>query len=84
MRKAFVGNDWDLAEPNGSIGTWEKAGIAVLMDIRDEMRRMNSVLHCQNFLCVPQTLRDIKRNTTKPRRRKAVLRRSPIGSRPTW
>lgn len=43
---------------------------ALLMDIRDELKRLNGVFGCANFLEVPGVLRAIKRNTTKPRRRR--------------
>lgn len=43
---------------------------ALLMDIRDELKRLNGVLHCPNFLAIPFKLDAIKRNTTKKRTRK--------------
>lgn len=47
------------------------AKLSVLMDIRDELKRMNGVLNCPNFLEVPQILREIRKNTTPKKRRKA-------------
>lgn len=58
---------WSL--PETGIG-WEHVNVAVLMDIRDELQRLNSLLYCHNFTGIPETLRGIKRNTMKPRRRK--------------
>jgi hypothetical protein len=46
------------------------ATLALLMDIRDELQRLNEVLHCSNFLAVPRKLDRIARNTAKPRRRR--------------
>lgn len=52
---------------------WEAVTVAVLMDIRDELKLMNerlSVLRCPDFIAIPRILREIRRNTTKPKRRK--------------
>lgn len=57
---------WDLPDNM----TWDIVNIAVLMDIRDEMQKLNRIFHCSNFLEIPHILRTIKRNTNKPRRRK--------------
>jgi hypothetical protein len=35
--------------------------VAVLMDIRDEMKELNALLHCHNFTGIPATLRSIRR-----------------------
>lgn len=48
--------------------TFDGAQLAVLMDIRDELRALNAVLGCINFRRVPRYLRDIRRNTTKKRK----------------
>lgn len=63
--------DWDLTGQNL---TWEMAQIAVLMDIRAELRRLNAIFHCQNFLEVPTILRDIRKQTKKPRRPRKARR----------
>jgi len=42
--------------------------IAVLMDLRDELQRLNTLLHCQNFQQIPAKLEAIRRNTTKKKR----------------
>lgn len=64
--------DWTLPIPR--LETWEQAGIAVLMDIRDELQKLNALLGCHNFVSIPTVLRSIRRNTSKPRpkRRKAA------------
>lgn len=40
--------------------TWEQVQVSVLMDIRDELKRLNSLLQCPNFVAVPRKLDDIK------------------------
>lgn len=49
----------------------EQARLAVLMDIRDELKALNSLLHCSNFQAIPQMLRRISSNTAKPRKPRA-------------
>ncbi len=67
---------WEVADPNGDIPTWERISIAVLMDIRDELQRLNRTLDCPNFQQIPHTLDAIRRNTAKkkPLKRKVVPR----------
>lgn len=64
-----VGNAKD-----GGVETWEAAGVAVLMDIRDELQALNRLLACPNFLGIPHTLTKIKQNTTKPRKRRKAAK----------
>jgi len=75
MSRRFKDIDWDLADKaTGNIGTWERVQIAVLMDIRDELRIVRQRLHvleCRNFIEIPRTLKRISRNTAKPRKAKA-------------
>lgn len=48
--------DWNVAEEDGKIPTWDRVGIAVLMDIRDELQQLNAVFACHRFLNVPNDL----------------------------
>jgi hypothetical protein len=60
-------SDWILPAGSGDgLLTWEQAGIAVLMDIRDRL----NVLRCRDFLDMPFKLDRIARQTSKPRSRK--------------
>jgi len=64
--------DWILPE---RVTQSEHVTWALLMDIRDELKRLNSVLHCSSFLDIPHKLDVIKRNTTKkPRAKKPKLK----------
>lgn len=58
--------NWDLPE---RVETWEQVQVAVLMDIRDELKQLNRTLGCHNFLSIPHTLKGIRRKipTPKPR-----------------
>lgn len=58
--------NWTLPE---TLEDWQQAQLAVLMDIRDELKRMNAVIQCSNFIAVPSILRRISTNTAKPRKK---------------
>lgn len=58
--------EWLLPEPGQNV-SFEAAQLAVLMDIRDELKRINGILHYSNFLEIPGILRKIRANTNKPR-----------------
>jgi hypothetical protein len=60
---------WNVTTDDGRL-CQDGAIVAVLMDIRDELRTMNSILTCPNFTNIPNTLRSIESNTKKPRKRK--------------
>jgi hypothetical protein len=61
--------EWQVRDSDGSI-TWEKVSIAVLMDIRRELKTLNRLLACPNFQAIPRRLLAIEANTRKPRRKK--------------
>ena len=64
-------NEKGTKKKNGSLCySLDTIQTAILMDIRDELRDLNHLLRCPNFIGIPTTLQDIKRNTTKPRRKK--------------
>lgn len=62
--------DWIVGDEKGVVPTWERAGIAVLMDIRDELKRLNAAIYCPNFMAIPRTLKRISRNTAKPKKKR--------------
>lgn len=49
--------------------TWDHVQLEVLMDIRDELQKLNRVFACGNFQRIPLVLDEIKRNTKKPRKK---------------
>lgn len=59
--------DWVTTENNF---TWEQVTVEVLQDIREELRTLNRLLRCPNFLAIPAKLDRISRNTAKPKRKK--------------
>ena len=66
-------SNWRLPTNSaGQISEWQYVPIAVLMDIRDELKRLNALLHCHNFTDIPHKLDRIKRNTAKKRKPRAV------------
>jgi len=62
--------DWSIHIDEGGSSSYDGAQLAVLMDIRAELRKLNRLLHCDNFVGIPRVLRSIQRNTAKPKRRK--------------
>lgn len=64
----FKDISWNLANSDGKIASWEMVVIAVMMDVRDELKRLNSLLYCHNFTGIPQTLRKVEKNTRKKKR----------------
>jgi hypothetical protein len=69
--------NWWVADEKGDVYRnydFSGAQLAVLMDIREELRKLNGLLHCPNFIGMPHTLSAIRKNTTKPKRRKAKRR----------
>lgn len=61
--------DWNLPE---TLGSYDQVNAALLMDIRDELKTLNRLLRCPNFINIPSKLDAIRRNTAKPKRKKPV------------
>lgn len=55
--------------------TWGNVHVRVLQDIRDELKKLNNLLSCRNFIMFPQYLRDIRRNTMRKRKAKITVTR---------
>lgn len=70
----FKGWNWHLpiTEDGRSMAAgWDGVAVAVLMDIRDELKTLNAVLACPRFIDIPNKLDRIERNT---KRKKAKRR----------
>ena len=67
--------NWLVANETGDVWDTVRQGamLATMMDIRDELKKLNSLLHCSNFTAIPFTLSGIKRNTTKPKKKRKVV-----------
>jgi hypothetical protein len=48
----------------------DRIQIMILCDIRRELKKLNSLLHCHNFIEIPKILRGVRKNTYKRRRKK--------------
>lgn len=68
--RRVANRNWWPAEENGQVPSWERVNLAVLMDLRDELQKLNALLGCRNFTEIPQTLRRISANTAKKRKAK--------------
>ena len=52
--------------PDGSrLWATESMHAAILMDIRDELHQLNSLLGCRNFTSLPQVMKRIDRRLAK-------------------
>lgn len=51
--------DWNLCMDTLE---WSQVPTLVLMDIRDELKRLNSLLHCHNFTSLPSEIRGLRRD----------------------
>lgn len=72
---------WTPLDEQGTAPTWERAGIAILMDIRDELQFISGVLRCSRFQSLPYAVARVARYTSRlpvlvPRRQKPKLRRA--------
>ena len=53
--------DWILIDADGTVASWEQAQMAVLQDIRAELRTLNELLSCDRFLSIPSILAKLDR-----------------------
>lgn len=66
---------WSVCEPDtGNRIAIDGAQLAVLQDIRDELQKLNQLLHCPNCIAIPAILREIRQNTRKRKPAKAGAR----------
>ena len=62
--------NWDLPDREASGKySWDTVKTSILMDIRDELKRLNARLNCPHFLAIPATLNRIEHNTRKKRKK---------------
>ena len=66
---------WIIHPGPDRVHSFGGAQLAVLMDIRDELQRLNELLHSPNFVGIPPMLDEIVINTRPKRRTTATKRR---------
>lgn len=55
---------WTVCEKkDGDRISFEGAQLAVLMDLRTELQKLNNLLYCSQCVSIPSVLRQIQRNT---------------------
>jgi hypothetical protein len=70
-KKRHKDGAWAIpTDTDGRISGWTYVPIALLMDIRDELKSLNALLHCPNFQAIPRKLDRISKNTAKPRKKR--------------
>ena len=57
--------EWRVTDEAGELHDEIRDGVqlAVLLDIRDELQKLNHLLHCSNFTGIPRALSRIRSNT---------------------
>lgn len=56
--------EWSIRLNDDGTISEEQLQIVLLMDIREELRKLNQLLGCSNFTQLPQVLRTVRANTT--------------------
>ena len=69
-----AGMDWNLYQNDDGSWSNQSSLLALMMDIRAELRAINQVLGCGNFQQIPFKLERIARNTVKAKRKPKVKR----------
>lgn len=60
--------NWGIKTNGDGTTPTPDAHLATLMDIRDELQRLNSLLNCSIFVAISRKLDAIRRNTAKKRK----------------
>lgn len=64
MDKRHKDGNWQLpTSASGGIESWNYVHLALLMDIRDELKEINRTLKCTETQSIPRRLATISRNT---------------------
>lgn len=64
--------NWEISADVNRRIEWDGVHAALLMDLRDELKLLNSFLRGYDFYDVPFILRGIKKNTAPKKRKKAA------------
>jgi hypothetical protein len=67
--KNYKNVNWNL---DSSDATFESCSLAVLMDIREELRTLRQIFKCTNFQRIPRKLDRISANTYRPKKKRKV------------
>jgi hypothetical protein len=60
--------NWTVYRELGGRVSHDDAELCVLLDIREELKRLNTLLHCENFMSLPDVMRGVRANTTTIKR----------------
>lgn len=59
--------NWTIGNGVSNTVSHSDAALAVMMDIRDEIQKLNRVFECPRFVSIPNVLREIRVNTREIR-----------------
>jgi hypothetical protein len=75
--RSFRNVRWNLECYDAAGAFWPAAMLGKLMDLQDELKKLNALLHCHNFTAIPKKLDAISENTRKPNGERNDLRYFP-------
>lgn len=59
--RSEYGTDWRHTQSERGTYSYEQVHAILLQEIRDELKRLNALLHCSNFTQLPQVVRRLDR-----------------------
>jgi hypothetical protein len=66
--------DWNIGDTTSL--NWDQVKVSLLMDLRDELKKLNALLHCSNFTALPGQIYQIRREVAGLRRDLKAERRN--------
>ncbi len=57
--------NWNFEKSSDGMISSEDCKLIILMDIREELKMLNTILRCNNTLSIPRFLKKIELNTRK-------------------
>lgn len=63
--KRLRNETWTVSPDVNGRYSFDAAKLQVMQDIRDEIQKLNALLHCHNFIAIPRKLDAIVKQTKK-------------------
>lgn len=67
--------DWNIHGDDDGTLSVDRIQALIMSDVLRELRTLNALLACPNFIGIPSMLKRISRNTAKPRKRRSKANR---------
>ena len=56
------GLDWEIWLNDDGTLAYERVRVILLQEIRDELKRLNTLMHCHNTVTIPRELKGLRRD----------------------